>query len=94
VLRITNQSITRDQIFKEFRRCKDIRLKERLHVILLCFDGLSAPQISAILYRDVETVRDWIKGFNKKGFFGLKSKTIPGSPGKMDSAKRDLLKKI
>jgi transposase len=69
-------------------------LKERLHAILLCFDGLSAPQIAAILYRDVETVRYWIKSFNKKGFFGLKSKIIPGRPSKMDDAKRDLLKKI
>lgn len=94
MLKIINKSITRDQVFEEFKRCKDMRLRERLHAILLCFDGLSVPHISAVLYCDVETVRHWITQFNKKGILGLKSKIIPGRPSRMDETKRETLKKI
>ena len=94
MLKITNKSITRDQVFEEFKHCKDTRLKERLHAILLCFDGLSVPHISAVLYRDVETVRRWITQFNNQGIVGLKSKIIPGRPSRMDKTKHETLKKI
>jgi transposase len=75
---MTNTTITRDEVWRAFRRTLDIRLRERYHGILLLMDGRSCPAIAQWLYRDADTVRGWVHAFNHEGLQGLEREPIPG----------------
>jgi transposase len=79
-LNITNPMITREQVWAEFRRTRDVRLRERYHCILLLLDGKSCPEIAQWLYRDEETIRSWVHAVNQAGLPGLERELIPGRP--------------
>jgi transposase len=80
MLNITNPMITREQVWAEFRRTRDVRLRERYHGILLLLDGKSCPEIAQWLYRDEETIRSWVHAVNQAGLPGLERDLIPGRP--------------
>ena len=80
MLNITNPMITREQVWAEFRRTRDVRLRERYHCILLLLDGKSCPEIAQWLYRDEETIRSWVHAVNQAGLPGLERELIPGRP--------------
>jgi transposase len=80
MLNITNPMITREQVWAEFRRTRDVRLRERYHCILLVLDGKSCPEIAQWLYRDEETIRSWVHAANQAGLPGLERDLIPGRP--------------
>jgi transposase len=80
MLNITNPMITREQVWSEFRRTRDVRLRERYHSILLLLDGKSCPEIAQWLYRDEETIRSWVHAVNQAGLPGLERDLIPGRP--------------
>jgi transposase len=77
---ITNSMITREEVWRAFRRTPDVRLRERYHCILLLMDGRSCPEIARWLYRDEDTVRGWVHAFNSGGLQGLERAPIPGRP--------------
>jgi transposase len=77
---ITNTTITRDEVWRAFRRTPDVRLRERYHCLLLLMDGRSCPEIAQWLYRDEDTVRGWVHAFNHEGLQGLEREPIPGRP--------------
>jgi transposase len=80
MLNITNPMITREQVWVEFRRTRDVRLRERYHGILLLLDGKSCPEIAQWLSRDEETIRSWVHAVNQAGLPGLERDLIPGRP--------------
>jgi transposase len=80
MLHITNPMITREQVWAEFRRTRDVRLRARYHCILLQLDGKSCPEIAQWLYRDEETIRSWVHAVNQAGLPGLERDLIPGRP--------------
>jgi transposase len=80
MLNITNPMITREQVWAEFRRTRDVRLRERYHCLLLLLDGKSCPEIAQWLYRDEETIRSWVHAVNQAGLPGLERDLIPGRP--------------
>lgn len=80
MLHITNPMITREQVWAEFRRTHDVRLRERYHGILLRLDGKSCPEMAQWLYRDEETIRSWVHAVNQAGLPGLERDLIPGRP--------------
>ena len=80
MLTITNTSVTRDEVWRAFRRTHDARLRERYHCMLLLIDGKSCPEIAQWLYRDEDTVRGWVHAFNNEGLQGLEREAIPGRP--------------
>ena len=57
MLKITNPTATREQVWSAFRRTHDVRLRERYHCLLLLLDGNSGSEIAHWLYRDEETIR-------------------------------------
>jgi hypothetical protein len=71
MLTITNTTVTRDEVWRAFRRTHDVRLRERYHGILLLMDGKSCPEVAQWLYRDEDTVRGWVHAFNQEGLQGL-----------------------
>jgi transposase len=80
MLRLTNTTVTREQVWTAFRRTHDVRLRERYHAILLLMDGKSCSEIAQWLYRDEDTIRTWVFAFNEAGLPGLERAPIPGRP--------------
>jgi transposase len=77
---MTNTPITRNEVWRAFRRTHDVRLRERYHCILLLMDGRSCPEMAQWLYRDEDTVRGWVHAFNHEGLQGPERERIPGRP--------------
>jgi transposase len=77
---ITNTTVTRDEVWRAFRRTHNVRLRERYHGILLLIDGHSCPETAQWLYRDEETIRTWVHAFNEAGLPGLERAPMPGRP--------------
>jgi transposase len=77
---IRNTTITRDEVWRAFRRTPDVRLRERYHCLLLLMDGRSCPERAPWLSRDEDTVRGWVHAFNHEGLQGLEREPIPGRP--------------
>jgi transposase len=59
---------------------KDVRIRARSRIILLAFDGLSAPKIAPIVDLDAESVRHSIKRYRDEGITGLWDREKSGRP--------------
>jgi len=46
VVTITHTTITRDEVWRAFRRTPDVRLRERYHGMLLLIEGRSSPEMA------------------------------------------------
>jgi transposase len=80
MLTITNTTVTRDEVWRAFRRTHNTRLRERYHCLLLLIDGKNCPEIAQWLYREEATIRNWVHAFNQGGLQGLERDAIPGRP--------------
>ena len=77
---------------KLYRQTSDVRMRERLQIILLASEqGMLVPAISRIVRRSEEVVRIWIKRFNAEGIAGLSDKPRPGAPRRVTAAYREQL---
>jgi transposase len=77
---MTNTTVTREEVWRAFRRTHEVGLRERYHCILLVKDGKSRPEIAQWLYRDEDTVRGRVQAFNREGLLGLEREPVPGRP--------------
>ena len=84
--------MTRDDFLKLFKKCKDLRLRERYQAMYLSFK-YDWKEISEILGRDYETVLSWVYAFNVHGLEGLKMDNPPGRPSSLNSEQLGELKK-
>jgi transposase len=80
MMTITKTTITRDEVWRAFRRTPDVRLRERYHGLLLLMDGRSGPESAQWWSRDEATVRGWVHACNHEGLQGLERELIPGRP--------------
>jgi transposase len=80
MMTMTNTTITRDEVWRAFRRTPEVRLRERYHGSLWLMDGRSCPEMAPWLCRDEDTVRGWVPAFNHEGLPGLEREPIPGRP--------------
>jgi transposase len=80
MLKITNSTVTRAQVWAAFRRSHDVRWRERYHCILRLLDGKSCPELAQWLYRDEATIRSWVPAVNEAGLRGLERDPITGRP--------------
>lgn len=55
---------------------------ERAHYVLLAASGMSAPEISRHLNRNIITIRLWLNRYVKQGLSGFTSRKPPGRPAK------------
>jgi hypothetical protein len=76
----TTTTITRDEVWRAFRRTPDVRLRERSHGRLRLRDGRGGPEVAPWLGRDADTVRGWVHAFTRGGIQGLEREPIPGRP--------------
>jgi transposase len=63
-----------------YHTTKDVRIRTRAQIILLAFDGLSAPKIAKIVDLDPVSVRKHIKRYRDEGIAGLPDKHRGGRP--------------
>jgi transposase len=52
----------------EIRRWEESRYDHRLHGVLLVAQGLTCPEVAAMLGDSARTVEYWVRGFEEKGF--------------------------
>jgi hypothetical protein len=43
---VTNPTVTREEVWRAFRRVPDVRLRERYQWMLLLMDGKSCPEVA------------------------------------------------
>lgn len=72
-------SLKRDDFLKLFKKCKDVRLRERYQAMYLSF-MYGWKEIAEILGRDYGTVLEWVELYNSYGLEGLKMDKPPGRP--------------
>ncbi len=82
VLRV--RDVTEDERAKLERvvraKTAPVRLAERVRLVLLALDGLTAPQVAAQAGVGAQTARQWITRFNAAGLAGLEDAPRAGRP--------------
>src|SRR5919202_6187395 len=63
-----------------YHTTKDVRVRTRAQIVLLAFDGLSAPKIAKIVDLDPESVRHHLKRYRDEGIAGLPDRYRVGRP--------------
>lgn len=77
-------NLTKSDFEKLYKSCKDARLKERYHAMLLGFD-YDWEEVAQILYRTPKQIRKWVKKYNKHGLEGLRAEKQTGDASKIIS---------
>lgn len=78
-----------------YRTTHDARIRTRAQMILLTIEqGLTAPQIAAIVRESDQTVRCWFKRYLAEGIAGLYDAPRSGSPAKVTPAYLELLLRV
>jgi transposase len=83
-LRISDAESMIPALHDEIRRCDQSRYDHRLHGVLLVAQGLSCPQVAAMLGDAPRTVENWVRRFEHDGFAGLAEGDRPGRPRRLD----------
>ena len=69
-----------EKIDSLIKKEKDARIKERLQGVLWRLENIDYTEIAKRLKRNIDTVREWIKKWNKSGYDGLIDKPKSGRP--------------
>lgn len=84
---------TKDDFLRFYKKCKDIRLKERYHAMYLSF-SYGWKEIAEILGRDYDTILEWAKAYNENGLQGLNSVRPAGRPPSLAAEQQEKLKNM
>jgi transposase len=68
----------------EIRRNDASRYDHRLHGVLLIAQGLTCPQVGALLGDSARTVVNWVQRFESRGLAALSDGERPGRPRRLD----------
>lgn len=85
-------NLTKDDFLKLFKKCRDVRLRERYHCMYLSF-RYSWKEIAEILGRDYHTILEWVQLYNEYGLEGLKMDKPPGRPNTLTDNQLNEVKK-
>ena len=70
----------------EIRRSLDSRYDHRLHGILLVAQGMTCPEVGALLGDAPRTVEYWVERFERSGLAGLREGERMGRPARLTAA--------
>lgn len=84
-------NLTKKDFLGLFKKCKDIRLRERYHALYLGFT-YDWKEIAEILGRDYETILEWVKSYNEFGVEGLKMDKPSGCKASLSSEELNQIK--
>lgn len=78
-----------------YHETKDVRIRQRVQIILLAIERqMMAAEIAAIVRSTDQTVRNWIKRFNGEGIAGLYDEPRSGAPRKVTATYRQRLVEV
>lgn len=77
------EDVRLDYLKDLYSKEKNVKVKERLHILLLLRRGFVQRDVSDTLEISVGKVPFWKKRFEKEGFKGLKNKPKSGKPCKL-----------
>lgn len=81
MLRLIPQSADEVQKVRDlYHTTKDVRIRTRAQIVLLAFEGLSAPKIAKIVDMSGEGVRHHVRRYRDEGIHGLADKERLGRP--------------
>ena len=90
---VTRTDCTPDEIRQLAANCKDASQARRLLAIALVMDGVMQRQeIARQCGTDLQTLCDWVHRFNLEGPEGLKDKTRPGRPTRLDDSQKEMVR--
>jgi transposase len=69
---------------EEIQRSKSARYDHRLHAVLFVAHGYTCSEVAHLLGDGVRTVQMWVRKFENEGLSGLREKSRPGRPPKLD----------
>jgi transposase len=88
-------SAERSELETLYHETKDVRMRQRVQIILLAVERqMIAPQIASIVRTNDQTVRNWIKRFNREGISGLYDEPRAGAPPKVTAVYKQRLVEI
>src|SRR3970040_964015 len=68
----------------EIRRSEESRYDHRLHGVLLVAQGMTCPQVAALLGDAPRSVEYWVRRFEQSGLAGLREGERSGRPGRLN----------
>lgn len=78
----------------EIRRSEESRYDHRLHGVLLVAQGMTCPEVAALLGDAPRTVQYWVKRFEQDGLAGLAEKERPGRPASLTPEQVDAIGQV
>ena len=75
----------------EIRRSNEARYDHRLHAVLLVAQGVTCPEVAAMLGDSIRTIQYWVNRFETEGFSGLADADRPGRPPKLVEQQLDII---
>ena len=75
----------RADIVRRYKTEKNVRLRERLHCVLLKADGYTNREAARILHTSEHTVNDWLDRFEEGGLDALCAWEIGGSQARLNA---------
>jgi len=84
-------SLKEDNFVLLYKKCKDIRLRERYQAMYLSF-SFDWKIVAMILKRDYDTVLEWAKAYNEHGLKGLEMDKPTGRPSSLTDEQQDEVK--
>jgi len=75
----------------EIRRSEESRYDHRLHGVLLVAQGLTCPEVAALLGDSRRTVEYWVHRFEAEGLAGLREGERPGRPSRLSDQQLHLV---
>lgn len=82
---------TKSDFLNLFKKCKDIRLRERYHALYLGFT-YDWNEVAEILGRKYDTILEWVKAYNEHGLEGLEMNKPSGRPASLGGEQLNELK--
>ena len=85
--------LTSEELERRYKMERNARLKERLHAILLLYEGRKTESVAGIIRRARSTIENWIGAWNRDGCDGLKPKFTGGPKPKLPADEWDRIVK-
>lgn len=76
---------------QEIQRSEEARYDHRLHGVLLVAQGVTCPEVAALLGDAPRSVEYWVHRFQEKGLVGLQDGEHPGRPRRLDEKQMEAI---
>jgi transposase len=82
-LQIQDAAVMAEAIRQEISRSEESRYDHRLHGVLMVAQGMNCYEVGRWLGEHSTSVQRWVRGFERRGFAGLREGMRPGRPSRI-----------